>query len=282
MHASVEIVDFDTETSADRLRTDPAHADRWLAKLPDLDGYDIVVSDNLPEILERRPDAVLVGHFLWHLALENVAPEYASRCQALLGAHRPKMIVTYLVADDRLKEWVEIHAVGLFGSAQNSSQPKTNALISCGLGVTDFERERDFIARIATQAVPPFDMVYVEPRLLPATAPDWLMAAKFDDQMYRSLKAVVCRPGVGTLTDGLLSGARIFCFYESGNLEMVNNAQKLVAYGMGEDCITLETAWRRAREFAVSAQEYEDHENAIGRLETGGHEAAAELLISWV
>ena len=162
LDASVEIVDFDTETSAERLQTDPSHADRWLAKLPELDGYDIVVSDNLPEILEIRPGAVLSGHFFWHLALKNIAPEYADRCEALLGAYRPRMIATYLVVDDRLKDHdpldgpsarpLGIHWMGprdLHGF-QNVPDDE-DGLIGRG-GVPSRRRRKDFRVRFASLA----------------------------------------------------------------------------------------------------------------------------------
>ncbi len=63
------VVDFDSQTKkSDWFKSD---VESWVARLPCLSGFDIVVSDNLIEILKIRPDAWLSGSFFWHESLDG-------------------------------------------------------------------------------------------------------------------------------------------------------------------------------------------------------------------
>lgn len=279
---AVEAIDFSTETTAARLRSnDPAAVD-WPARLPNLANFDIVVSDNLPEILEIRPDTVLCGHFLWHLALTDVAPEYYRRCNALLAGQRPRMISTGLFVSSRLAERVQLHQVGLFGARRHRTEPKCDILVSCGTGGEAIEQARIFTKTLAMRQKTPFRRVHVDPLLVSNDAFGWISRADYSAEMYDSLQAIVCRPGVGTITEGLLSRARIFCFYEAGNIEMADNAASVAAAGVGEDCGDIELAWDMAVAFAESPEANSRHQDAVDRIETGGHIVAADLLTSWL
>ncbi len=278
---AVEVIDFSTETTAARLRSnDPATVD-WPARLPNLANFDIVVSDNLPEILEIRPDCVLCGHFLWHLALTDVAPEYYCRCDALLTSQRPRMISTGLFVSGPLAERVQVHRVGLFGARRDRTVPKCDILVSCGTGGEAIEQARVFTKSLATRQQTPFRRVHVDPLLVSNDALGWIVRADYSAEMYDSLQAIVCRPGVGTITEGLLSRARIFCFYEAGNIDMADNAASGAAAGVGEDCGDIGLAWDMAVAFAESSEANNHHEDAVDRIEAEGHIVAADLLTSW-
>ena len=56
-----KLQDFATQTNIKTYERDTIND--WLQNLPSLDGFDIVVSDNLIEVLEIRPDAWLSGTF---------------------------------------------------------------------------------------------------------------------------------------------------------------------------------------------------------------------------
>ena len=281
LHGQVQILDLDTRTSSDALRQNPQLAEYWMSSLPSLDLYDIVVSDNLPEVLERRPDTVISGHFFWHLSLEGVANDYAVRCENLLREFRPRIISTKLLLDDRLKDRGICYPVGLFGHKNPPSSPKKDLLITTGLGGENPREEIDLVEALVRQSPEPFQRIHVEPRLVPAERPAWVVAATYDQNMYDAIQAIVCRPGAGTVTDGLLVGARIFCFYEPGNGEMTNNAVTLARYGVGDDCGDIKTAIDQARLFANSPADHESHRRSMEAIEDGGHVAAADLLESW-
>ena len=88
------VIDFDTRTSAHALRTGNHQAMYWEKGLPTLRQYDLVVSDNLPEILSIRPDAWLSGNFFWHESLPGISSNYRRRAEKLISRHRPS-VLTY-------------------------------------------------------------------------------------------------------------------------------------------------------------------------------------------
>ena len=83
-------------------------------------------------------------------------------------------------------------------------------------------------------------------RRLPAASPDWLVAADFGPGMYGRLVAAVGRPGMGTVTDCLLAGVRVFAFHEPGNEEVALTARRLADLGLGEACANARAAWQAA------------------------------------
>ena len=88
-------IDFDTQTSADLLRIGNYQSLFWEERLPNLSNFDVVISDNLPEILAIRPDAWLSGNFFWHEALQDISPQYRMRATQLIRSNRPNML-TYV------------------------------------------------------------------------------------------------------------------------------------------------------------------------------------------
>ncbi len=236
-----ETVDFDSGTRiADWLG---GRAIDWVNRMPDLGEFVRVVSDNLVEILEIRPDAWLSGSFFWHRALQEFPEDLARRAEHLLERHRPPMISTDLYTPDYLQELARVHRVGLFRLGTHFRAPdRADALIACGLGGGAGEAARNLVGAIAKKPSL-FPTVWIEPALLPQNHPSWMRCADFSPSMYARLLVAVIRPGVGTATDALLAGARIFSFHESGNLEMASNAKKIAASGLGVDAGDPFAAW---------------------------------------
>src|SRR5262249_53569756 len=130
----ITLVDFDTGTSAMALRMGTPDAAQWNDRLPDLDGFDLVVSDNLPEVLARRPDAVLMGNFLWHEVIEGCDAAYVARARALLAQHRPSMIASTIFAAPYLSGSTRLQLVGLFGPPVRQTTRGDDLLVAIGHG----------------------------------------------------------------------------------------------------------------------------------------------------
>ena len=69
IHHCPDVVDFDTETNIDRWLYGEKFD--WHKRIPSLENFDIVVSDNLIDVLEVRDDAWLSGSFFWHEIIHN-------------------------------------------------------------------------------------------------------------------------------------------------------------------------------------------------------------------
>jgi len=227
----VTIYDFETRTSISKFRRGLPAATEWIHRLPSLDEYDIVICDNFPEILEIRTDAIISAQFFWHDVIEDVSQIYFEHCANLLECHNPRIIGCELFSMDSVRRQRRFTPVGLYkipglNLAAKAIDPeqKTNLLVTGGTTKVLRNKLHQVIRKLIQLGPHPFDQVYVDPELLPNSPPAWMTKADFSFEMYCSLKASVCRPGLGVLTDLLTVGARIYPIYEAENKEMINNA----------------------------------------------------------
>ena len=279
--AGFRLMDFRTCTTEEALCAGSPETSRWIERLPTLAEFDLVVSDNLPEVLTVRPDAILSGSFLWHLALERVNAGIARNAEHLLAMHRPRMLTSRVFAMPHLAQFPRMFYVGLCCAGPRPEAPGKDLLIACGGSEVMEQPFRSLIASIARDSQPPFPRVFVEPRLFPKAAPEWMQRATFDDAMYRLLGAAVCRAGVGTMTDCLWAKARVFTASEAGNAEVECNANSLAAIGVGEAAATPLDAFRGACGFATDSAARAAHLRAVEQVDFAGVRQIVDLLLAW-
>jgi len=235
-------VDFSTGTSITALRQGDENAVLWHERLPQMESYHVVISDNLPEILHVRPDAVLSGHFFWHDALDGLPTQYFQSMESLLRKHNPLVIASELFASDRVQNCPRYTPVGLFFSEQPREDARNgDALLISGGTTPALQTElQALVKEIFINKPKDFNVVYVDSSLLPATVgvkapeyPLWVRQATYDTEMYRRIRVAICRPGIGTITDLLQHGGFPICVYERGNREVKENARRVEAAGLG-------------------------------------------------
>lgn len=232
---NMQLISFRTQSYPDNNQQQWTN---WLKDLPDLDAYPIVVSDNLPEILEVRQDALLSGSFLWHLDLPNIDGGYKAQCEVLLSKYKPLHLAADFFVSDELKSKSQIIPLGLIGEL-GSTTAKANfqpgALLISGGRNSILKTELSSFVRqlIEAPAKPNFTKVWVDSNLLPESYPDWMEVAPFNEEMYQSLSVAIIRPGVGTVTDCLRNQVFIIAVAEESNLEMLTSIRALEANFLG-------------------------------------------------
>lgn len=232
-------VDFATQTSPAALQAGSQTALRWHHRLPDIDSYDLVVCDTLPEILERRPDAVLLAQFFWHDVLTGLPTAYVDNCLRLLNDTHPSIFGSDLFAMPVVRNQPRFTPVGLYGPGgprPNLTQRRYSLLITPGSTPLARDVHQVLVANMVERGTHPFTRVYVDPAVLPLDTPDWMRAADFRQDAYHDVRAVVCRPGLGVLTDTLWSGAIPVCLGMGTNPEMQHNAAMIAAQQLGYSC----------------------------------------------
>lgn len=259
---------FRTETTASSLVSGSAQSCRWDARLPDLSYFDRVVSDNLVEVLAVRPDAVLMGSFLWHQALPRSDAQFRDRADRLLERHRPLLLGTAPFVSKAAKSATRFQDVGFFvppgiSPAFDTPKAKGSLLIASGRGGGSEGEVSAMLEAISKGPRPSFDLVHVEPSCMPIGAPQWMKPADFSPEMYASVTAAVIRPGMGTVTDALAVGARLYCFAEEDNVEMSDNLDAIELLGVGA-CFRGKGGGIRALSAALS--EYGDPDIALAHL----------------
>ncbi len=258
-----------------------------LLKLTKLSEFDLVVSDNLSEILGIRSDAILMGSFLWWEALDGLPAARVETARELVRGLKPRLIGTQIFAGEEIPALTRFEDVGLFGNPAIRFSPKVkkkNALLSTGRGGEMEGQATEFFTDVARAVKPDFETVFVEPSLLPKNAPSWMKPATFSPSEYETLSAAVIRPGIGTITDALSAGARIFAFREPGNRELERNAKGLETLGVGEDSGEgfkgLQEAWNSALQFHMDERAKEKHLARLLSVPLQGAEKAARILQS--
>ncbi len=275
---------FITSTSVENFRTTNPDSCFWERRLPDLSSYNFVISDNLVEILEIRPDAVLMGSFLWHLILSDGDQKWLSRAHSLIRKYHPAMLGTGVFASQQLRDEVRFIDVGFIIDGQisekiNSIHKRKNILISCGKTGASSSETKILLNNILKQTKTVFETVFVEPDLFPENAPNWMVPADFTPKMYSTLAAAVIRPGVGTVSDVLAGGGRVFSFFEKGNIEMQYNAEVLQKLDLGELFESSSFAFFAAIDYYKSESSVQAHEHALKRLRFDGAESTARWLL---
>lgn len=276
---------FRTHSTPQGWRSGARETVAWPERLPNLEAYDFVISDSLPEILARRPDAILLGHFLWTFVLHDADSTHARQVDAWLAAHRPRMLGTGLLASEQLKSATRYEDVGIFADNEIGLCPsqRTELLVSIGLGAEPAATDalRAVIERLSRRETPPapFTLVHVEPGLLPPQPPAWMVPASYDPAMYRRLVAAIVRPGAGTVTDCLARAVWIVWPQAVDHEEIGHNVRALQAAGLGELAEDADAALERASRFASDPKRIEALRARCSGLSFGAAGRVADLVI---
>lgn len=215
-----------------------------LDQIPTLQEVDLVISDNLVGVLEKRPDTLLVGSFLWMDIFRHTYPthayvkEFIADSERLLQIHQPNMIGIEPVMMPGVKEWTNSIPVHWFGQ-QPQLQPRPlnkTPKIAILSGATSLAKQ---------QATDIFNILFEHTNynlVLPDRVSNDLQLAPnprilsfgFEIADFHACDLVICRPGIGTMTDCIVANAPMLFFSEGNNLEMQYNAQQLKAKGLAE------------------------------------------------
>ena len=276
----VPSVDFDTQTDVSRFGSSVEALTSWIGRLPDL-GRHIVVSDNLPEVLAKYPDAIISGSFFWHETVAAVSDEYKSLCRDLLVRHQPTIVSSDLLTPPHLRAQRHLITVGLYGARRSQDFPKSSLLISAGWTSVADAPLASVVASLGMAGPPKgYREVLVEPRLMPSDAPPWMKPADFSPRMYDRTLAAIVRPGTGTITECLASGTWIIATSEQGNDEMEFNAEMLLANGLGARAAHPSEAIDLARRFARDSAARTAHRAALDALDWTGVQDACNILMT--
>lgn len=232
--SGLSVVDFDTYTTPELIKQGLPEAIKWLDRLPRLDKFDEVISDNLPEILSIRPDAIICAQFFWHDVIQDAGKAYSDFCTNLLTEKRPTIMGCDLFAMDVVRQQPGYRPVGLYKNpalalaADNMSPGERLDLLVTG-GTTSAVRPKlqKVVSELVKNGPGQFRQVHVDSSLIVERAPSWMVEATFSVDMYCRIKAAICRPGLGVVTDLLTVGAEIIPVFEGGNFEMLHNARRL-------------------------------------------------------
>lgn len=252
----------------------------WSNKLPPLNNYDHVISDNLIEILKVRPDAWLSGSFFWHKSLSEFPDKKAETAEKLLKETNPRIISSSLFTAPYIRPLPNLLEVGLYTIRQNNIHKHgSNILLSCGTGGEMKEKTMDLVNKIVKSGRPICNTLFIEPNFYSETMPYWIQPATFTEKMYSTIKCAVVRPGVGTVTEAILSGVYLFCFYEPENDEMKNNAKMISEAQLGENSIEISDAWNNSQNWLKNPVAKSKYLAALSEIDYDGANQSARAIL---
>lgn len=239
--SGLSVCDFNTGTTPKKIRQGLESSIEWLKRLPEINQYQVFICDNHPEILERRPDAIISGQFFWHDVINDASSDYVQYCNDLLSLHAPTVIGNDLFSMDAVRSQPGFRPVGHFelqelleARERVNLDYRSDLLITGGSTTILINQLNLIIQDLIQQGRGEFHYVHVDPQLMPRDAPEWMKCADFSVKMFSSLKAAICRPGLGILTDLITMKVKTYLVFEEGNKEMLHNAKVMVDHYSSE------------------------------------------------
>jgi hypothetical protein len=261
---------------------------RWIedvSRLEEVWNAELVVSDNYTDIFAIRPDAVLMGSFLWSDVLAQVrsraATEAAEHEYELLAEHQPPMLcVGELATPGVLNRTRAVRLPYLCPPSPRGVCGPPAGRSRRGIGVT--VGTTTAATSLAESCIPVLAAHYpvvVDPvlaRRLPADVRA-LVSVTSAARLVREVELLICRPGMGTLTDAVDACVPMVVFAERGQAEMQHLLHRLPTLGLAVSA-GIDPCGRDVLEavrFATAEPAYSRITRCLAARKRGGTEAAA-------
>ena len=264
------LIDFDAKFDLASISQGCPEAMCWEKRLPCLNDYDVVLSDNLPEILRIRKDAILSGNFFWHEVLPDISIGYCDDVARLIRESNPLLLSYggFSVIEDLGAVQVHDCAIPTVETTRNSTSTRRKCLLVT-TGTTDagLASGRTILETLARTGIEPFEKVFVEPGLIGDFDNPEFFGADFSRDMFINVVATIGRPGFGAISDSFYYGSKFFPVVSENNREMSWNAAKLKEKGLGEGCLQACEAVQAAKIYAEDKTQQHIFQSNLSKFE---------------
>lgn len=218
----------------------------WVRRLEDarvLEGADLVLSDNLAGVLELRPDAVLMGSFLWSDVLDGAFPdspearEFAAWERGLLDRNRPPMLCVRDIAMPSLASRTRPVPLPWMRSGEGRPPARrtptgTRIRVAFLVGATG---AADPLAAGIAEALLERGAEVALPAAIHGPFRDRPGASlfRFVPSDFLACDVALGRPGLGAVHDCLFYGLPMALVQEADNPELAHNGARIEALGLG-------------------------------------------------
>jgi hypothetical protein len=267
---------------------------KWSSRLEHFKPFyeaDIVISDNLVAPLKYRPDTLLMGSFLWLDVFEKskfYSPpilDFIIEQKSILKQTRPNILCVGDVAMPILMEYTNPIKMPWFGQVEKierGKNQKTNRIAILG-GATST------INNLMIEAI----SVIIEKTTYSVAIPQRIIdnfkishekvhAFNFEIEDFQNCDLVICRPGVGTITDCISTQTPMIFIYEADNVEMKFNAEQLerkgVAINIGD--VFNEKILLEKIHYMHEENVYDSIVSMFQKIPTNGFEVAANWILN--
>jgi hypothetical protein len=262
-------------------------AERWAEELTNnhtLQHSKTIVSDNHVTPLAAYPNAILMGSFFWHQIFPSNDTLLIDSDNHLLNTLHPKHLC---LADMVMPEAAKAtQAIGLPWFCKRSTilnRPSKQVLITGG-GTSILNHTLLSVVATLQQHLPEWQ-VWVDSKLKTYCTEQGYSEANtfsFTEDAFAQLEAIVCRPGIGILTDCIQYNIPAFTVVGESNAEIKHNGKQFEAKGYGlnhivESDVSLLDDLIPFLSNTTLLQQIRQH---IGKAQTDGALAAALYLLN--
>ena len=214
-----------------------------IEKIPPLEIYDLVFSDNILEVLLLRQDTIFISQFFWHEVLKDIDNDYRKKCREIIKKFKPIILGDQYFSMDYIKNSKNYISTGLFSlgiqkeNSEENSHNRKDLLITIGNTNQSCDLIKNLINKIKNEKNLFFNNLYLEDCLIPKNPPSWIKSFNYTQTQLKNIKACICRPGLGIISDCIEYKIRIYSIFEEKNLEMEHNSFVIKRLGIGEKII---------------------------------------------
>jgi hypothetical protein len=256
--------------------------EEWLSVFDAPRKGELVILDNEAILLQKFPEAVLMGSFLWSDVIESKKwaslSAYIAAERAVLAHRKPYMLGLEDMAMDGVRRHTRFVPLPWFVQREEGLEAEVKTDILLTMGGSGKEKEflsLPFLSLLEEKA----DMVFTDARL------GLMLQGKFgvfdfSSTAFSRTKLVIGRPGIGILTECVQYGIPIACVYEKDNAEMVHNAQCVEKLGIGIDLMSRDESQHAGHIISLMNSESTEQHAGFGRIQYYGANAAAQWLMN--
>lgn len=270
---------------------------KWVEKFrshPEILESDLVLSDNYVAPLLGENKVIMMGSFLWADIIEDYHKQgkLISKFEnETLKKYRPKMIVLESMYMTSLKEKVVPIETSWFCSRKPAQNKSTTGKILISAGGT--EQLDDIFINIIDDLLTnsSSNLFYLDSKLYrkykKLNQPNSKVIHEFDftENGFHSIDAIVCRPGIGILTECVQYTIPPIVVYDNSNKEIINNAKRVSYHEFGFDVFIENDRLKSAQLEQIvktinSKEQIKLFRENILKQKTNGHKEVAQKIIN--
>lgn len=269
---------------------------RWANKFknnPILTQSDLIVSDNYVAPLQVDKKTLLMGSFLWLDIIKDSNKETKKISlleKKILAQNTPEIISLDRMYMDSLSKKTSVYGVPWFTERKVNKKEFYHDKILITSGGTEQLDDifLDFIKRLTKKNVS--KEIFLDNKLFKKLKNKRIKGFskikifKFTEKCFSSIDAIICRPGIGILTDCVSYLIPPIVIYDNKNPEIYHNANKIMSLKLG---IAIKVKENQIREhqfqeilsFINSKEKLFSFQKNLLNEKTNGHKEAANKII---
>ncbi len=199
---------------------------------------NLIVSDNQIAPLNAFNNVILMGSFIWHDLIKSSVIDYKMIIaleKKILKTYKPKILCLRSMAMDNLsKNTIPVYAPWFTEKHECRFSKKDNSVLITGGGTTLFD---DILIRLSNYLLKLDDklIIHLDSKLFfkYSSPNERVKLFSFKDEDFGKLKSIICRPGIGILTDCVKYNIPVIAVIDNSNLEISSNALNVERLKLG-------------------------------------------------